>query len=67
MMRSLAEPIFNFYKRKINKSIFLCFYVTQTLLEQPAADVLGAARVVALVTDALFWPILECAAADMLL
>jgi hypothetical protein len=34
--------------------------------EQPLANVLGAARVVTLVTDALFWPILERAAADVL-
>jgi hypothetical protein len=48
-------------------NFFFLFVLHKAPLEQPAADVLGAARVIAHVTDALFWPILECAAADMLL
>jgi hypothetical protein len=63
---SLARGAFNFFSA-IKKYFVFYFCVTRNSSEQPAANVLGAARVVALVTDTLFWPILERAAADMLL
>lgn len=56
---------FNFYPA-IKKYFVFCFCVMRSSSEQPLANMLGAARVVTLVTEALFWPILEGAAADVL-